>query len=334
MGRASTFSDPRIIAILQRDYIPVAINVAHLVPEESRQRNWGESSRFVESMVRKSGLRTTQKGDAQGYYALSAAGDFYGGINTHDLDEVLALLEGARDRFAARPPRPISLTETELGPEAPVPAGASVLRVFSRIDPLPEKTPRKRLNQSVGRDHLWVLKSEMDRIVSSLSGAEEDADAPETLSNRLVRFHLIDNVRGEPDLWHPEHVQRRSFRVSRVAGTPTTLTVALTGSFSLKMPRGPRAEGGRDVAEMGLEGTLQGLLEIEKNRDTLKTARIFVSAEAWGESTFTRGAPPGKFPLKFAMVLAEDPLSRQIAPQGLMSVGREEYLEPEGPSTR
>ena len=43
------------------------------------------------------------------------------------------------------------------------------------------------------------------------------------------------------------------------------------------------------------------------------------------------GHPKGKFPIKFAMVLADDPLSRQIAPQGLMGVGSEAYLDPECP---
>ena len=111
MGRASTFSDPRVIATLQRDFIPVAVNVAHLVPEETERRNWGESSKFVEEIVRKSGLRTRQRGDAQGYYALSAAGDFYGGLNTHDIDKVIELLDGARRRLAADPPQPVSLGE-------------------------------------------------------------------------------------------------------------------------------------------------------------------------------------------------------------------------------
>ena len=222
------------------------------------------------------------------------------------------------------------LTETELGPEARVPADAAVLRVFSRIDPLPEETPAKSLNRGVGRDHLWVLKRELDEIVASLRRADE-AEAPSALSRRIVRFHLIDNVRGEPDLWLSENVKRRSFRVARVAETPETLTVALTGSYAMLMPPGVRVEGWRSAPEMGLEGTLGGLLAIDKGRGSLRFARVFATAKAWGQSTFTRGAPKGKFPIKFAMVLADDPLSRQIAPQGLMGVGSEAYLDPECP---
>jgi hypothetical protein len=82
---------------------------------------------------------------------------------------------------------------------------------------------------------------------------------------------------------------------------------------------------------MALEGTLRGLLAIDKGRSSLRSARVFATATAWGQSTFTRGAPKGKFPIKFAMVLADDPPSRQIAPQGLMGVGSEAYLDPECP---
>ena len=144
MGRASTFSDPRVIATLQRDFIPVAINVAHLVPEDTERRNWGESSKFVEAIVRKSGLRTRQRGDAQGYYALSAAGDFYGGLNTHDIDKVIELLDGARRRLAADPPQPVSLTETELGPEARVPCRRGRAPRLQPDRPSPRGDPRKK----------------------------------------------------------------------------------------------------------------------------------------------------------------------------------------------
>ena len=113
--------------------------------------------------------------------------------------------------------------------------------------------------------------------------------------------------------------------------TPETLTVALTGIYAMLMPPGVRVEGRRSAPEMGLEGTLRGLLAIDKGRGSLRCARVFASAEAWGQSTFTRALPKGKFQIKFAMVLAEDPLSRQIAPQGLMGVGTEAYLDPECP---
>ena len=60
-----------------------------------------------------------------------------------------------------------------------------------------------------------------------------------------------------------------------------------------------------------------------------KDAKLYASATAWGASTFTPDPPPEKFPVKFAMVVATDPVSRQVAPQGIMYFSRRSYLKPE-----
>src|SRR5205814_138897 len=106
------------------------------------------------------------------------------------------------------------LKESSLGPESKVPEGALVLRVFSRIAPLPAGLDEihRRRNGQLGRDHLWLLKNDAAEIVSRLKEAKE-ADAPQALSKRLCRYHLTDNVRGESDLWEPENVKKRSFKV-------------------------------------------------------------------------------------------------------------------------
>ena len=124
----AAFSDPRVIRILQHDFIPVAGNTSHLAPENVANRNWCETSRFLEAVILKSGLRKQDRsGTAQGYYAFSAAGDFYGGFNDDDVDTHLDVLERARKSFARKPPATVELKETTLGPESAVPAGATVL---------------------------------------------------------------------------------------------------------------------------------------------------------------------------------------------------------------
>lgn len=330
MGRVSIFSDPKVLATLKHDFIAVTANTAFLAPEEKAQRGWGESSRFVESMITKSGLRKQDSSEtAQGYYAFSASGDFYGAVNG-DRDDVVKLLENARKAAAEKPPGKVELKETTLGPDVKMPEGAVVLAVYSRIVPLPEGTAQDSFNRGVGRDHLWITKEEQIAMVKSLSGAET-ADLPGTLSKRIVRFHLTDNVRGESDLWDGDHVKKRSFKISRIAETPEILTVGLAGSFSMLMPKRKRDEKPHLVPEMGYDGTLEGILQIDKARQIVTVAKIFASGDAWGESVFTPGAPKGKFPLKIAMVLADDAVSRAIAPQGAMGEGLDEYLNPDSP---
>jgi hypothetical protein len=209
-----------------------------------------------------------------------------------------------------------------------VPDGALVLRVFSRITPLPAglNELRRRRNGQLGRDHLWLTKSDAAEILSRLKDAKE-AEAPSGLSKRLCRYHLTDNVRGESDLWGPDDVQKRSFTVAKLTETETAMTVRLTGAYAMRMT-GIKVEGRKTKSEMGLEGTLEGVLEIDKAKAAFIGAKLYASATGWGASTFTPDEPPGKFPVKFAMVVATDEVSRQVAPQGVMNSGRDDYLAP------
>ena len=209
-----------------------------------------------------------------------------------------------------------------------MPEGALVLNVYSRIAPLPAGLDelRRRRNGQLGRDHLWLLKSDAAEVLSRLKQAKE-ADAPEALSRRLCRYHLTDNVRGESDLWEPENVRKRTFTMSTLAETQTSVTVRLVGAFAMLIS-GIKVEGRNKRSEMGLEGTLEGVLEIDKAKGTFTGAKLYASATGWGASTFTPDEPPGRFPVKFAMVVASDAVSREVAPQGVMHSGRDEYTAP------
>jgi hypothetical protein len=171
-----------------------------------------------------------------------------------------------------------------------------------------------------------LLKSDAAEILSRLRDAKK-ADAPEALSKRLCRYHLTDNVRGESDLWEPDNVKKRAFTVTIIAETATTLTVELGGTFAMLMSD-IKVEGRKKKSEMGLEGTLEGIFEIDKAKATFKGAKLYASAIGWGASTFTPDEPPGKFPVKFAMVVATNAASRLVAPQGVMHSSRDEYMAP------
>ena len=61
----------------------------------------------------------------------------------------------------------------------------------------------------------------------------------------------------------------------------------------------------------------------------LTAARIFASGTGDGASTFTPDPPPGTFPLKWAMILSTDRAARDVAPQGVMDSGADDYVSPE-----
>jgi hypothetical protein len=140
---------------------------------------------------------------------------------------------------------------------------------------LDEKDLAPRHKGSVGRDHLWVRK---DEAVSLGKGV-----LPRSLQMRFVRFHLIDNTRGEPPLWREDEVKelKMELRNGRLAG-----------SVRLETKSGQR----------GFTADLLGDVEVKDG----KVVRFDVLARGTfcGEGPFTRGAPKGKFPLAVAFTLA------------------------------
>jgi hypothetical protein len=328
-GRVLTFSDPKVIDYLQNDFIPVAINCDYFVPLDMWTRNWSESSKFMTDICRKNGKGIKPGETVQGYYPISAAGDTYGvggACATPGQEKwMIGLLWNALEAFRKNPPAKVELKETSLPPETKIPEGTVILRVFTRMGPLSKEQDAKKdlHNQGVQRDHLWILAAEQAEILRRLADKEE-ADVPERLARRIILYHLIDSVRGEAPPWGLGDVKAMSFRMSRTRDSQTQIGVKLTGSFTLE-----------HGTSYGLKGILEGVLEIDKAQKQVKSAKIYASGDAFGGGPFTPDAPEGTFPLKFAMVLVNDELSRYLAPHIInfgSPVGRvDEYVRAMGP---
>lgn len=310
MDRASVFSRQPIIDELKQ-FVPVAQNTSFTQWREADD----ELSHFFWQIVRQTDAWRTQAGQTtQGYYVFDAAGRLFGYLNNRNVDELLALLRKAERQFAAAPPARLDLPDEMPSVQPSPPAGATVAQVFSRIEPLPAGV--NKLNAGVGRDYLWILPEEVRAL--------ERGVFPPTLAARLTRFHLWDNVRGEPDLWERDQVREAKFTATpHRAGD--NVRVVIDGSFDIEAPAGLRGYRSRELPPSGYEGTLRGEIEIDEKTQRVTRLELYADGEAWGESTFTPHAPPDRFPLKIAFVLAEDRLSREISPRGVI-YGFDEYL--------
>src|SRR5436309_3699562 len=179
----------------------------------------------------------------QGLYAAAPDGTSYGWLNDRSIENLNALLDRALREFRSRPE-----SEASAEPEAPSPwrsrspdPSTAVIRVFSRIRPLPRGAAP--LNRSVGRDHLWIYEDEARAMLAAPAGGEA-FELPETLAARMVRFHLIDNVRGEPDFWKPAEVRKARF-VARAAGEEGTVRrFTFSGEFGQSLEDGSRGQEG------------------------------------------------------------------------------------------
>jgi hypothetical protein len=307
LDRASIFSDDKVIERLNTEFIPYSGNCAELQFERSPASKW-----FM-SVARKVNHRALVRETTQGFYTCAADGTAYAFWNNRDTPKVLRQMDAALKNFKSAPPAKVDISEADLkAAYARTPAAdASVLRTYSRIRPLPPNA--HALNAGVGRDHVWISSAEW-KPLENLKEEGEERPLPPVIAQRMARFHLIDNVRGELDMWKPEQVQIHAC-VTLEKKSDAVRAYRLSATFSQSLPDGKR----------GQEGWLVGYFEIPVATGKISRFRAYSEGQAWGVSTFTQHAPPGKFPLLIAIVETDDWVSKVVPPQ---AVWIDDYANP------
>jgi hypothetical protein len=293
LDRRFTFANPEIIALLQSKFVP-AVGNTHEV-----QNQRFESSKWFMGMARSINPRVNNGVTAQGFYVAGADGTGYGFNNNRDPQRVSDFIKTGLEAFSRRPPVQVEIADDLLksvSTRGPDPS-TSVLQVYSRIKPLPEGCDE--LNKGIGRDFLWVYADEVKAIRAGT--------LPDDLVRRIARFHLVDNVRGEPDMWKPSEIVA-DLKLSRIGKD----RFAIGGTFSMA------------AGQRGLSGDFEGEVTLDPTADRIADFKAYAKCEAWGAGTYTPKPPPGKFTLLFAIVPATADYAKVTPPQAA-TYGDHEY---------
>lgn len=257
---------------------------------------------------------------SQGFYVLGADGTFYGYNNNRSIERVHAMLDQAVAKFDAQRPAGVEIAAAERAAWAlRPPEGASIARVHARIRPLPAGAGDA--NARLGRDHLWITAAEARALAKV---GEAGGTWPASLRERVARFHLLDNIRGEPDFWKPEEVRVADFTARRLwptaesagSGDGGPVWVEVAGRFEIRS----------DDDRRGFVGGLKGWIVIDSASGRVSDVRLYAGGACWGSGTWTPGAPEGRFPLKLGIVPADDEAARLVPPQAAQC--GERYLRP------
>lgn len=292
LDRASTFADPEIIDLLQKHFIPVAID------QFAQRRQKDEEGDFWRKIISKS-PRPDPNNTTQGLYIATPTGDFLAYNNNRGPERIKKLLRQsllAFDQKRLEPGKPLVVDKPDNRFLHHAPEGVRIVRVHAKVlgGYKPTDDPWKAIFQSaVSRDLLWITAAEEKELVKTNA-------IPASLATRLAFYHLIDNTRGEPSFWKPEDLRQSTLTIDK-RGT-------ITGTIHLARPD----------QSSGYEADLRGHLESKDGK--LTRFDLVAHGDYWGHGQYTGHPPEGRFPLgiSFRLVDGTDPFD-QIPPQGAKS---------------
>jgi hypothetical protein len=266
-------------------------------------------------------------------YCLTASGKLLAAKNSQDADSVREMLEqglAAWNSLPAGERRPGAFKIPDHGKvdreyvRTP-PEGGLVLNVFTRILQRNKKECYERGGCSFpggelpGRDHLWIKRTEWQSLISSGVKKGDQLDMPQSLADRLLRYHLVDNTRGEPNSWEKQDVRKKQLRWAVLQADEADVRLRLEGSVLLATDANPAK------AERGYEASLFGYLHYDRTRQVIDRLDIVAVGDHWGEGEFTPGARPGRKPLGIAIELAgADHAVDKVPPEAARDL--EDYL--------
>lgn len=291
-----TFDKPEVAEILTKQFIPVAVDIWYY---EHVQHKTGDFYRKIVSQREGMSDQLEANKTTQGFYIFDSDGKLYEGWNSRGSETLLQKLRKTLGSFKnpAAAPEPGEDPEQERRP----PRGSVVIDTFCKITEASYASGKvnphtQAFRDSTGRDHLWITKGEANSVMRG--------KLQKSLVNRIVRFHLNDFTRGEPDMWALADIQKAD-----LALVPEGRGYRLTGDVALSADRGRR----------GYVAQMFGIVETDGSRITRFDA--VAKGRFHGEGKFTKNAPPGEFTLVVAFRLATGNVASLSPPQGIADFG-------------
>ncbi len=309
------FSDPEIIRMAAEDFVPVAGDDWY-----QRRREDAEGAFF--RSVADQGNRGA--GSRQGIYCLTASGRLLAFKNHQDAETIKDTLEQALRAWNRLPDgerRPEAVRVPDLGKidarfvHAP-PEGGLVLDVFTRILDRDGKGRMTRGScrftggDQAARDHLWLTGEEGRSLVPDDPRPGQRFAMPEPLADRLLRYHLVDDTRGEPPFWERDQVLKARLTWTVESVSDEVVRLNLDGEALLATNRDPQA------AKRGFDVRLWGHLRYDRVKKAVYRFEMLAIGDHWGRGMYTEGERPGRQPLGIVFELAKgDNPADRVPPQ-------------------
>ena len=259
-----------------------------------------------------------QTSDPQGIYVTDSAGSPFGFTNDHGYDDIRAFLNIADGNIRSTGLKHVFVPDTALSDmfHVPVPTDVTVFEVLERIPDVPAGC--SLLNKSLGRDFAWIWMHEQKSMYASLI-AKTKANIPQSVTQRIGRFHLVDGVRGTPTLWSKSEIKQCEGSVAVVERSATALLAKVHCDFQMSTRDGKRR----------YRGKLDGLLLFDPSTQLLLDAMCLAKGLHFGNGVYTPNAPKGEYRLLTRIQMSRGETGRIVPPEKVATDGNiREYKHP------
>lgn len=268
----------------------------------------------------------------QGIYIFSAEGKLLAYKNAQDPAVMREVLQRGLQEFRKLPEtqRKPGGVKIDDAPEvdnryhrAP-PAGALVVRVYTRIldrdkEGLCRGSCKFTGGDASARDHLWITAPEARAMIPKNHKPGARSPMPAAVAERILRFHLVDNTRGEPDFWARDQIRSQEMTLTVVEADDQHVRLRIDGNALLT------TSADTDAARRGYDVRLLGTIQYDVSRKSVTAFDLVAIGEHWGQSRFTGEARPGRTPLGVAFELADKRVpADDVPPQAAREIN--EYL--------
>lgn len=171
-------------------------------------------------------------GTRQGIYVCTPAGQLLGSINSLNAAAVTKMMTAALSAWhnmstAQRQPSDHSAIPAGHRWESSCPEDGLILTSINRD--VPATGLRSTNSQAWNRDHVWITRAEADALIPAEPFIGHRRRMQPPLAERLVRLHLVDNVRGQTLPYASQEVKQADIFLEVIAHDADTVVMELSG---------------------------------------------------------------------------------------------------------
>jgi hypothetical protein len=273
------------------------------------------------------GGRTRPTNTRQGSYAVAPSGEFLASINTNDPRAMAGMLRKALEAWKSLPehkrfmdPAPATEPEGRRRAEARYPTGGLALKTWSRDLPRPSGVEDRGWAAAWNQDFAWFLRDEARSLLPESPEPGGKQSVPRRLVERIARFHLVDNVRGQTEPFPHGSVERAEMTVDVTAVEGDLVSIRIAGATRARQEMRTGVAGDRDMndpkrRERGFEAKLLGRATFDLKAAKFTSFEMVAVGTRWGGTLYNgRGGDLDPAPIGVVFTLAADEPAERVAP--------------------